>query len=149
MSVCLWCAVLLFVAWLGSGWWFISWIGASGWSAGIGRGGFGFGRVVVPREFAVSPGWVVGPDYPPARSGYAPIWEWTVHWASPHPPNFYTSTPLWIPFVTAAMLAAFLYRRHRREHRRTEAGLCPTCGYDRRGLASPAAPCPECGSPSK
>ena len=30
-------------------------------------------------------------------------------------------------------------------NRRTRRGQCPTCGYDRRGIAI-AAPCPECGA---
>jgi hypothetical protein len=29
--------------------------------------------------------------------------------------------------------------------RRTRLGLCPSCGYDRRGL-DPTTPCPECGT---
>jgi hypothetical protein len=32
-----------------------------------------------------------------------------------------------------------------REQRRRRAGLCASCGYDRRDLAGDA-PCPECGA---
>lgn len=31
-------------------------------------------------------------------------------------------------------------------HLRTSNGRCPSCGYDRRGLTSPTAACPECGA---
>jgi hypothetical protein len=34
-----------------------------------------------------------------------------------------------------------------RAFRRRRKGLCPSCAYDRHGLSTPAAPCPECGAP--
>lgn len=61
------------------------------------------------------------------------------------------TVPLWLPTVAFAAIAAaaawrldrFVQRRFAR--RRAAMNLCPFCRYDRRGLLSPEAPCPECG----
>lgn len=53
--------------------------------------------------------------------------------------------PLWAPALGAGIPALWMLRR-RRLAARTRAGLCPNCGYDRRGLPSATAPCPECGA---
>lgn len=56
----------------------------------------------------------------------------------------FVTLPLWIPLALVAIPAAALDSRTRRRRR---PGLCPTCGYDLRGLpTSPAPPCPECGA---
>jgi hypothetical protein len=52
------------------------------------------------------------------------------------------SAPLWPAFLATAAPAFLLWRaRHRAA--RIGPGDCPSCGYDRRGLARAA--CPECG----
>lgn len=50
--------------------------------------------------------------------------------------------PLWLPAAVVTAATAWFWWRDRRFAR---PGLCPTCGYDRTGLA-PDAVCPECGS---
>lgn len=52
--------------------------------------------------------------------------------------------PLWVPPVPCAALGLWLWRRHRRKHRRSR-GHCPECGYNRAGIAGDAL-CPECGA---
>ncbi len=149
MSICFWASVLTALTWVGSGWWFITWQGPDGWTAGVGRGRFGFGRVKLPAPYIAPPGWYFDRDSGPAPGGAAPIWEWRAKWAAPHPPNFHTLTPLWMMFVATAAPAFVLWRSHGRAARRVRQGRCVACGYDRRGLSSPSAACPECGSPTK
>ncbi len=55
--------------------------------------------------------------------------------------------PLWLPFPLMLAPTAWLWWgeiRRRRAARREMAGHCPSCGYDRSGLAD--AKCPECGT---
>ena len=45
------------------------------------------------------------------------------------------SVPMWFPALVTLILPTrwvLLAHRHNRERRRTAAGLCPACGYDRR-----------------
>lgn len=50
-----------------------------------------------------------------------------------------------VPFV---VLGAWLLQRHLDRRRALKApGVCPSCGYDRTGLA-PEGSCPECGASS-
>jgi hypothetical protein len=51
--------------------------------------------------------------------------------------------PLWPLMVVSALAATWLWRTDFVGRRRP--GLCPSCGYDRRGLDA-AGPCPECGA---
>jgi hypothetical protein len=55
------------------------------------------------------------------------------------------AVPDWLPVVLFALLPGWhlLRRRERLADRRTQLGLCPTCGYDLR--ATPTR-CPECGT---
>jgi hypothetical protein len=54
------------------------------------------------------------------------------------------TVPLWIPLIVVAVPTGVLWSADRRATRREMAGRCPTCGYDRSGLAD--AKCPECGT---
>ena len=55
--------------------------------------------------------------------------------------------PIYLPFTALAIPTALLFYLDRRTTRRTRAGRCPTCAYNRAGLPSPSTPCPECGTP--
>ncbi len=53
--------------------------------------------------------------------------------------------PLWAIFLVSAPLAAVMSRRDIVTRYRARIRACPSCGYDRRGLAADAK-CPECGT---
>lgn len=48
---------------------------------------------------------------------------------------------LWVAVLTTSVVARFGFRAAR-----LRRGVCPTCGYELRGLIT-GSPCPECGSP--
>ena len=84
---------------------------------------------------------VVGPEL--LHELWQPSWNWL--------PDFRTdrgasmiAVPLWIPLVLLGVPTGVAWWRDRRRGRRLNAGECPSCGYDRAGLAAGAA-CPECG----
>lgn len=52
--------------------------------------------------------------------------------------------PLWAPLLVVLLPAAIMWRGDLIVRRRRRAGLCASCGYDRRGLVG-TTPCPECG----
>ena len=57
--------------------------------------------------------------------------------------------PYWLPTGLFAVLPSSWFvaaLRRSRRNRRRRRGLCPTCGYDLRGLTHDR--CPECGAPS-
>ncbi|MEZ6235639.1 MAG: hypothetical protein R3B68_15750 [Phycisphaerales bacterium] len=57
-------------------------------------------------------------------------------------------TPMWLvvaPVFALASIAQWPWRAHRRRKRRRAKGRCERCAYDRAGLDSADAPCPECG----
>jgi hypothetical protein len=91
-----------------------------------------------PQERAYSP------SIEPPR-GLLPGAEWYKHRdrlpLTLAPAGFAVST-LFYAAILALPLSFFPLRRHLRAGR----GRCPKCGYDRVGLADPAAPCPECGA---
>jgi hypothetical protein len=53
--------------------------------------------------------------------------------------------PLLIPMLATALPAGLMWRAAIIRRRKSRTGLCPACGYDRRGLAV-GVKCPECGS---
>lgn len=54
------------------------------------------------------------------------------------------SVPLWFPIALVLLPTALAWRFDILAHRRARMGNCPTCNYDRAGLAADAV-CPECG----
>jgi hypothetical protein len=52
--------------------------------------------------------------------------------------------PFWCFAAPFAAIAIATERRHRRVLQRTRSGRCPTCNYNRAGIAIEAL-CPECG----
>jgi hypothetical protein len=73
------------------------------------------------------------------------------------PPQPVTSLPYRpLPLGLAANTAFYaglwwlvlIARGRLRRARRLRKGLCPSCTYDRRGIAA-SSPCPECGTPSR
>lgn len=53
--------------------------------------------------------------------------------------------PLWFPTAACALVALAFWRIDTLHSRRSRAGACPACTYDRTGLPAAAA-CPECGA---
>jgi len=70
-------------------------------------------------------------------------WCWTPTWAC-HGGTLRASFPLWTLFTAATIPAGLLWRQAGIRARRGRS-LCPSCGYDRRGLVPFDSPCPECG----
>ena len=71
-------------------------------------------------------------------------WEWSNQSLAPGTGWRAFGLPLWVPALLAGCTAIPLWRTHTRRQRKS-SGVCDTCGYDRRGLATDAS-CPECGS---
>lgn len=57
----------------------------------------------------------------------------------------FATIPLWAPTLLALLTTATAWRCDAVARRRARVGLCPTCHYDRAGLAA-GADCPECGA---
>lgn len=53
--------------------------------------------------------------------------------------------PLWLPMVATLLPTAFVWWLDALARRRVRVNLCPSCDYDRTGLAD-GAKCPECGA---
>ncbi|MCA9288881.1 MAG: hypothetical protein KDA05_09875 [Phycisphaerales bacterium] len=56
--------------------------------------------------------------------------------------------PVWLAMVPSMVLASIAqepWRAHGRRRRRRAKSQCERCAYDRAGLDSAVAPCPECG----
>lgn len=94
-----------------------------------------------------------------ARTQSLPCWVWVRGFEDVADADMTTSRVLWTGvvhdsialFAAAALLYSFTgwrswfaSRPWSRQHRRIAHGLCPSCGYDLRGLPRPVS-CPECG----
>ncbi len=81
----------------------------------------------------ISPGslasWRGGIDLGPNRFGLFPVW-----------PGFAVNTLIFATTIAWVWRGVLTFRAARR----VRGGLCASCGYDRRGLAT-GTPCPECG----
>ena len=128
--------VLLVVVWIGSGWWTL------GSDLAGGRGlTLMAGRVVFAYPFSVSG---MQPYFTTGRLNAACPFESWFDWG-PWNGIRYVSVPLWLPALLSLLATAFAWRADLNHLRRTRAGLCPACGYDRAGLVAEAV-CPECGA---
>lgn len=110
----------------------------SGWPA---RSCSGATFRFITRTGARPPTWVTAMDMPEfLRSDHStdgsPILPYGVVWS-----GFLLNTA----FYGAIFWMLLLGRRWSIRAIRRRRNRCPSCNYDRRGLASPAAACPECG----
>ncbi len=61
-------------------------------------------------------------------------------------PMLTVDIPFWAITVPTIALTVFAWRRDAAARRRALHNHCPACGYDRAGLLTPDAVCPECGA---
>ncbi len=73
-----------------------------------------------------------------------PQLHWWFDWTRTRTYTF-VCIPLWPPALVCFAASALAWRLDTLTTRRERHGACPSCGYDRSGLALPA-PCPECGT---
>jgi hypothetical protein len=119
-----------------------------------------------PESFLVvsnPPAEVLGLDWAryPGTQIWTLGWPLSSHWATAVPPWMASDAGPWwlLSSINAAGFAlnsvlfgammlggleGLAFVRSGRDHRRRRKGRCPSCGYDRAGLAESAA-CPECG----
>jgi hypothetical protein len=148
--------VLLVVVWIGSGWWHVNcWASRRAIEVSVSGGVFDvmWGPAI---DFpagdgdrrSLEAGWRVGTVYTNIgwyydRGYHLSWWYWgDLSRYLPHLRS--VGVPLWVIVALALAVTARGWRLDTLARRRARVGLCPECGYDRRGL-SPDAPCPECG----
>jgi len=128
-------AIVLLVAWIGSGWWAVH------------------SPILGDNRFLLGSGAVAWVSYPALRS-LSDSWRWI--YDSPFPFVWWFSyvdnggyyclhIPLWAPLLFTLIVTGFAWRADLIARRRAMLGKCTKCGYARAGLA-PDAVCPECGS---
>ena len=127
---------LLLVTWIASGWCAVSWQ-----SSGLRyRLMLQSGRVGFAEIYAQLPPRARGWHFAVQERSFA--WMWARYAGR----NFDARwVPLWAPTLGAVLASAIAWRVGTLGRRRARRNLCPTCGYDRSGLAAGAV-CPECGS---
>lgn len=129
-------AAVLAVLWLVSGWWGFMAV-KSGWcGVYLASGKVGVYSVTssVTTQFF-------------AGSALIPHWElnpWTFEWSF-SAKRWQVMIPLWALVAAAVLASAGAWRLDVLARRGRGHKACPSCAYDRAGLA-PEAPCPECGS---
>jgi len=72
-------------------------------------------------------------------------WSWRFHYTQSKAGNSILNIPLWL-FELVLLVLLIRPWRFTRARRRMRKGLCPKCGYDRRGIGEQRE-CPECGAP--
>ena len=63
-----------------------------------------------------------------------------------NPQGWVVLIPFWAITLPAIALTIFAWRRDAAARRRLLVNHCPACNYDRAGLSTPGALCPECGA---
>jgi len=131
----------LLAVWIGSCWYVGDWVPANhSWFFVSG------GRVTIMTP--KSPGSAGVPGDFHVRRIPAPL-AWSVDrgYASAQGNWTVVAVPLWPAVLIALVTTALVWRADAAYRRRSRVGLCPSCGYDRAGLA-PSNLCPECGGPA-
>ncbi len=124
-------SAVLLIIWVGSARYVVIWKSDGGVSFSIASGKFGIAH---SSAGLLQPGWEFRENDDP--------FDWWYTWVSLKR-LWFLQIPLWVPLVATTSVAAFCW--HRRIWVSSHLNRCPTCKYDRAGLA-PAAPCPECHS---
>jgi hypothetical protein len=132
--------VFVLIVWLASGHWY--WI----WQLRPGQDELSVRAGRVCLEHYYTSGWAMPASGLQRRTGYRLAW-WPSWLRAPN--VWQLMVPLWMlaaPLLAGTLFAWGLGHRSLR-YRRRRAGLCPSCGYDKRGLVGgvDGAPCPECG----
>jgi hypothetical protein len=129
--------------WVLSGWFLFRVVGTTSagglWFVGVRHGFFGIGYNPLGR-------------FPPGvnfyRESVRPVWDLKLSWEHSTGGTFIACS-VWIVALAAGAAAILLWlpdlRARSLAQLRDRAGLCTTCGYNRRGLATKAL-CPECGT---
>jgi hypothetical protein len=127
--------LLLVVVWIGSAVYPSLYLLSSGVQCGAADGCMVAGRLQFPKWMSPRTGWYFS----------KPQWElwWLPSW-SRSGAYWECFIPLWPIVFIAALSTATAWRLDTLARRRAKLNLCPTCHYDRTGLA-PTALCPECG----
>jgi hypothetical protein len=130
--------LLLVVAWVGSGWYWVTYVGRGGWYVGGGGANPGTVGILIgddPKTFRL--GWYGGGDV------QVDGWDWWFTCGTDSR-GFNFDAPLWLPVVLVLAPTLLAWRLDAKARRVARAGLCRKCGYDVTTLP-PALPCPECG----
>jgi len=158
---------LLLLAWGLSGWWALQWAGFLGSTYHSGQSAGGVVQISVARPLG-DVGWVLGWDIkrrrpvagnsqpsPYAVAGVYPPpaidrrWSWWGKWpTSTRSGDFRRdeiTIPVWMLVLPLAIAATSTWISAFAAGRRGRAGLCSSCGYDRRSITA-GLPCPECGT---
>ncbi len=130
--------LLLLMVWISTRWWRLEWSGHDNQSVGLQNG-----RLAI---ILLSPPDGATPDITPGftltRKSEFLFWHFDALKSRGDVAYF---VPLWCPTLLALLLTALAWRPDLIAHHRARKGLCPSCGYNRAGLA-PGAVCPECGA---
>lgn len=112
------------------------------------------GTICITRKFQERPG---DSEYLHAGWQHRPVGDtgwpaidrgtnWTFQWTADTYEQSLT-IPLWTVALSGAIVTALAWRSDYVARRRAKSHACPSCGYDRAGIAPPS-PCPECGTPT-
>ena len=89
--------------------------------------------------------WGCAAVHEPASPFFLFAWQWPWNRLTPITGTAWQlAVPFWAALTPFAAAGAMMWRHDWRRKARP-AWACQACGYDRRGLATPDAACPECG----